>query len=173
MAKTYSDVMAQITKLQAEAEALRKAEVAGVVKRIREAIDHYGLTSADRGFKLTRGARGSAARAKASAGAKYGDGQGNVWGGRGPRPAWLRDALAQGRTLEEFVLGTSTSEAGDPGPRSRKKRVKTAAAAKPTAGAPSSVKRTHTRSASRRTRTTSVTESQGQDESPQDVSNAA
>jgi DNA-binding protein H-NS len=37
--------------------------------------------------------------------AKFGDGQGNVWSGRGPRPHWLRDALNAGRRLEEFRAG--------------------------------------------------------------------
>jgi len=122
MARTYLEVMGQIGKLQAEAESLRRKEVAGVIKRIREAIDHYGLTSQDLGFKVPRLARAAGVR-KATAGARYGDGQGNVWGGRGPRPAWLREALAQGRTLEEFVLGGSASDAaGDAAPA--KKRAK-------------------------------------------------
>ena len=47
---TLAALNAQIAKLQAQAEALRAKEVAGVVARIREAIVHYGLTVADLGF---------------------------------------------------------------------------------------------------------------------------
>jgi DNA-binding protein H-NS len=35
---------------------------------------------------------------------RFRDAQGNVWVGRGPRPKWLREALASGKTLEEFAV---------------------------------------------------------------------
>ena len=35
---------------------------------------------------------------------KYGDGQGNYYGGKGKRPQWLKDALDNGATLEDFKL---------------------------------------------------------------------
>ena len=50
----------------------------------------------------------SASREKgAGAAVKYRDAQGNSWGGRGPRPLWLRDALAAGHDLIEFVAWPS------------------------------------------------------------------
>jgi DNA-binding protein H-NS len=106
MAKTYLDIQAQIARLQAEAEALRAKEVADVVGRIREAMAHYGLKIADLGIAGKRGRRPASAvnkKGRTAAAPKYSDGQGNVWGGRGPRPAWLRNALAQGHALEEFA----------------------------------------------------------------------
>jgi DNA-binding protein H-NS len=45
--RTLAQLNAQITKLQQEADALQAKEVAGVVERIREAIEHYGLTPDD------------------------------------------------------------------------------------------------------------------------------
>ena len=36
--------------------------------------------------------------------AKFRDADGNVWVGRGPRPQWLRDALARGKTLQDFAV---------------------------------------------------------------------
>lgn len=117
MTKTYLQVMKQIEGLQAEADKLRRKEVAGVVTRIREAIKHYGLTAADLGLgaAAARPASGRKTRkSRAAAGAKpggapgvvkYRDEAGRVWGGRGPRPKWLRDAIAAGRKLEEFSVG--------------------------------------------------------------------
>ncbi len=35
---------------------------------------------------------------------KYKDDQGNTWSGRGKRPAWLVEALDQGRSLEDFAV---------------------------------------------------------------------
>ena len=42
-------------------------------------------------------------KAKAVGPAKYADRAGNTWGGRGRRPQWLKDALAAGRRLDEFL----------------------------------------------------------------------
>lgn len=45
-----------------------------------------------------------AASKAASRGApKYADQAGNVWHGKGPRPKWLKDALAAGKTLPDFA----------------------------------------------------------------------
>jgi DNA-binding protein H-NS len=41
--------------------------------------------------------------AKPASAIKYKDGAGNAWSGRGPKPAWLRDALATGKTLEDML----------------------------------------------------------------------
>jgi DNA-binding protein H-NS len=51
MAKTYQQVLHQISALQQEADKVRAAEVKGVVARIRGAIEAYGLTAADLGLQ--------------------------------------------------------------------------------------------------------------------------
>ncbi len=117
MSKSYSSVMKQIEALKLEAEKLRRGEVDGVITRIREAIQHYGLTAADLGLGSAKpkaeGAKAAGpakrkkrktAAAKTPGVAKFTDGQGNTWVGRGKRPQWLRDALAAGKTLEEFAI---------------------------------------------------------------------
>lgn len=121
MSKSYAQILQQIETLRAEAEAVRRKEVEGVIARIKEAIAVYGLTAADLGFEtspppaapLARKAtgRGTAAKraAKPAKGqgdrvVRYRDEAGNTWGGRGPRPRWLRKALASGRTLEELEV---------------------------------------------------------------------
>jgi DNA-binding protein H-NS len=113
--KSYSDVVEQIRQLQAEAESLKREEIEGVIARIREAIAVYELTPDDifgKGRSLQAAKRGRAAKGagrssakRGAAGVQYGDGQGNTWGGRGPRPRWLRDAFAKGASLESFRLG--------------------------------------------------------------------
>ena len=120
MTKSYAQIVKQIDNLKLQAEKMRKSEIAGVTARIREAIDFYGLTAADLGFgragaaKSARGAgqgaaktprrrRGSAA-AKTPAVVKYRNDSGGTWGGRGKRPQWLRDALAEGKQLSDFLV---------------------------------------------------------------------
>lgn len=119
MSKTYSQVIKQIETLKGEAEKLRRKEVDGVVARIREAISFYGLTSSDLGLGGAARAQPSAPKAAAKplrrktrrtmpaapTAAKFRDEQGRTWGGRGKRPNWLREALAAGKTLNDFAVG--------------------------------------------------------------------
>lgn len=105
MAESYSRIQSRIAQLQRQADGMRRSEMAGVIKKIKVAIDAYGITSQD-----LFGAGGDSAptapirRAKSSdEAARYSDGAGNIWGGRGPRPKWLRDAIAGGKSLEEFA----------------------------------------------------------------------
>jgi DNA-binding protein H-NS len=115
MAHSLTQIQKKIQELQRKAEALREKEVVGVVDRIKIAIRHYGLTATDLGFSATPStARDTKAVRSKSAGPAYEDGNGNTWAGRGPRPHWLRNALAAGRALEEFAIAgvRATSKKG-------------------------------------------------------------
>jgi len=110
MAKSYEQILKQIESLKGEAEKARRRETDGVITRIRDAIEHYGLTAADLGL------RGKVAKAPARKVAakkrktkivvpvKYRDEAGHTWSGRGLRPIWLRDAIAGGKTLKDFEV---------------------------------------------------------------------
>ena len=108
MAKSLSSILSQIERLQKEAAAIQLE----VVARIRKEIAKYGLTAEQLfGAAATTGpsrAKGGSRKtpkaAKAAKAPKYADGTGNTWGGMGKRPDWLREALAAGRALEEFLL---------------------------------------------------------------------
>jgi DNA-binding protein H-NS len=124
MAQTYKQIQKQIEQLQRQAEALRTSEVKGVVDRIKVAIAHYSLTAEQLGLgeSKTVAQPEKAWSASGKSGAKFSDGNGNAWSGRGPRPRWLRDALTAGRSLDEFRVG------------SRKKSKSTSASAETNAG---------------------------------------
>ena len=128
MTKTYAQLTREIQALQAHAEKLRHSEKKDMIARLNQSIAQYGLAAQDLRFPGTsassssasssspRSARSGASSraATSSGGAKYSDGPGRVWGGRGPRPAWLREAIAQGRTLESFAAtGKTTRGAAD------------------------------------------------------------
>ncbi len=122
MKKTYEQVLKQIEELQVQAENLRRSEVTGVIERIRDAISHYKLTAADLGLgnagKAAKGGKssgGTAAQpkqrkagkkpgAKAPPVVKFRNDSGGTWGGIGKRPDWLREALASGKTLQDFLV---------------------------------------------------------------------
>jgi DNA-binding protein H-NS len=124
---TLAQITKQIAALQAQAEKIRNEERAGVIARVKQTIAEFGLGVAD----IFGGRRGAAKRAarkasksKISAAPAYADGTGNEWVGRGPRPKWLREALANGHSLDEFRVGASGSV---------KAGTTTAKAVKPTA----------------------------------------
>jgi DNA-binding protein H-NS len=88
----------------------------GPPPRIRETIEHYGLTASDLGLAVKakpgpkaggapkRRKRKGGGAAKAAAVVKYSNGAGGTWGGRGKRPQWLRDAINSGKQLSDFLV---------------------------------------------------------------------
>lgn len=114
MAKTIAQMTAEIEKLQRQIEAAKSKEVDGVVARIREAIDFYGLTpehlfgqkTKPKGKVSRRAAAKPAkpARTGTKLPAKYADGAGNEWTGRGSTPRWLQEAIAAGKSKEDFAV---------------------------------------------------------------------
>lgn len=116
---TLAALNAQIAALQAQADALRKKELAEVITKAKDAIAHYGLTAADLGLAAgtrqhakppaTGGAK-PASKQRKKAGpkpaprtVKFKDDNGNTWSGMGKRPAWFNAALAAGKTTEELL----------------------------------------------------------------------
>ncbi|MBZ8139385.1 endonuclease [Rubrivivax gelatinosus] len=97
---TYAQLQQQIMLLEAEAQKLKRSERAEVVARLRADIAAWELTPQE---LFGRGAR----RVVPAEEARYRDGSGRVWGGRGPRPHWLREALAAGARLEDFRVGAT------------------------------------------------------------------
>lgn len=99
---TYAQLQERIAQLQSQAEVLKRAERAEVVAQTRRVIAEWALTPQE-----------LFGRAAPSGEPKYRDAHGRVWGGRGPRPHWLRDAIAAGARLEDFRIDA-------PAPRRRR-----------------------------------------------------
>ncbi len=121
--KTFAQLQKQIAELQHEAAAVRAKEMVGVIESIRDAIGHYHLTVEHLfGVKpaevappgKARAVGGQAAAKKTAAGrssakgrkvpVKYRDELGNTWTGRGSRPRWLRAAIEDGMSVEDFAV---------------------------------------------------------------------
>lgn len=108
MAKSdYDAIQRRIASLQVQARALKEKEKAGVVARIKEAIEAYEISPRE---LFGKGPARKAGLANGRA-AKFADGNGNSWGGRGPRPQWLREALAAGSNLEDFLTVATAAPA--------------------------------------------------------------
>ena len=122
MAKTIAQINEQIDKLQKQAAVLKAKEVPGVIARIKEAIEHYGLTAADLGFTgltvkevktvkaaspvvtvVAKKARKNAAK-KTTGVIRYRDDAGHTWTGNGKRPNWYLAAIEAGKTPESLAV---------------------------------------------------------------------
>jgi DNA-binding protein H-NS len=111
MARTLVQIQTQIDRLEKEAAQVRANEVAGVVERIKAAIESYGLTADD----LFGSARKTAVRGGNKAASKkqkkqpsppkYRDpATGKTWTGHGKRPGWFVQAIESGAKAEEMAV---------------------------------------------------------------------
>jgi DNA-binding protein H-NS len=102
MTQTYAQLQKQIASLEAQARKAKSAETDAVIGRMKEAIAVYGITAAD--LFGAKGAKAASGKGSRHGAAKYADGAGNSWVGMGKRPQWLRDALAAGKSLQDFAI---------------------------------------------------------------------
>lgn len=131
---TLLSLQSQIAKLQAQADALRESEKAGVISRIRDAIDAYQISAEMLGFGASR--RGAAGvKTKKAAAPTFGVPRfrdpktGKTWTGRGKPPAWIAGV----KDRDAFLIRDSDSAATPAGKATRGSRGKPKA---PKVGAP-------------------------------------
>lgn len=95
---TYIELKEKATKLLAEAEVLRQTESLEVIADIKAKMQTYGLTIQD--LQVTPVLNKSH---KSTAPIKYRGPNGEGWsGGRGVKPAWIKEALRVGQDIEKF-----------------------------------------------------------------------
>jgi DNA-binding protein H-NS len=106
---TYS--IEQLTDLISRAEVSirhKKSETADVLrKQVEQTAAALGI-SVNELLGLDKSSKRSAAtdtKTTAKVAPKYRDAHGNTWTGRGQKPVWMRDAIAQGAKQEDFLIG--------------------------------------------------------------------
>ena len=98
---SYSELMAQAQALMAQAEQARKNELASVIADIKAKMKQYGITVADLGGAPGR----KPGKTKSTAVAKYRGPNGELWaGGPGRKPEWVRNAMAQGKNIDDVRI---------------------------------------------------------------------
>ena len=101
---TYSDLINQAQALMAQAEQVRKQELAAVIADIKAKMKEYGITVADLGGAASAGRKAAKPKADARE-AKYRGPNGETWaGGLGRKPEWVRALLAAGKNIEDFRI---------------------------------------------------------------------
>lgn len=93
---TYLELKQQAQRLLVEAEELRVSEVAQVISEIQQKMQDYGLTLADLGNTKPTG------KTITPSPVKYRGPNGKTWvGGKGRKPDWILEALAQGKDIDK------------------------------------------------------------------------
>lgn len=105
---TYS--IEQLAALISRAEATirqKKVETADTLrKQVEQTAAALGV-SVNELLGLDKSSKRSAvagAKPTAKVAPKYRDAHGNTWTGRGQKPVWMRDAIAQGAKQEDFLI---------------------------------------------------------------------
>ena len=100
---TYLELKAQAESLMQQAEQARKQEIAEVVAEIKKKMVEYGISVSDLGLPTG----GKKTRKSANGGVsvvRYKGPTGEGWSGMGRQPQWLKDALEQGKSKEDFAV---------------------------------------------------------------------
>jgi len=76
------------------------------LRRKKEAVEAVKAAAKDRGFKLEELLGASPKKGKAKAPPKYAhpDSAALTWSGRGRQPGWIKEALAEGKSLPDFAI---------------------------------------------------------------------
>lgn len=118
---TYNELQNQISNLQIQAEAMRKTEVASVIKSIQEQMKTYNLSPEDIESKIPKARKARTRKQsqeqnvlqnanqsrnrKTNMDAKFKHPQtGATWSGRGRMPKWISEEVKQGKNKQEFAI---------------------------------------------------------------------
>ena len=94
---SLTEIQAQIDALKAQAETIRKAQLAGAIAEIKQIMADNGLTPADIGLAAYKPSK----KAKQSSPIRYRDpNTGAGWTGKGRPPAWVIAHKAAGGSLD-------------------------------------------------------------------------
>lgn len=99
-----NELLASKAEIDAKIAAIQKANRAANIAKAREFCTKHGLTAADVFPGTASASKPTGKRQIAKPAPKYRDASGNTWTGRGFKPVWLRNAIAAGAKLDDFLI---------------------------------------------------------------------
>lgn len=99
---SYLELKQQAENLLKQAEELRKQKIVAIIADMKKQIAEYGITAKDLGLSTSAVVKKNAGKSKLEA--RYKGPNGELWSGMGRQPQWLKDAIQQGKTKEDFAL---------------------------------------------------------------------
>lgn len=101
---SYLELKAQAEKLMAQAEEARKKEIADVVSDIKQKISEYGITVSDLGLSAKTKKATKKVGPSTPTVVQYRRPNGDTWSGLGRKPNWIKEAIEQGKSKENFAV---------------------------------------------------------------------
>lgn len=103
-ALSYDELLKVAGAASKLAESKKAEAKQALIAEFMSRAEGLGLSLVEATGRRGRGPsrKGAAASASGPKAVAYRDSNGNTWVGKGPRPAWLREALAAGAALESF-----------------------------------------------------------------------
>ena len=102
---SLQDLLAQRAEIERKIAEAQREERAAAISKIRALMAEYGLTAADIAGKTAPTPRANGPASGGKVAPKYRNAAtGETWSGRGLQPKWLKAAIAEGRTLEDFAI---------------------------------------------------------------------
>lgn len=98
---TLQALLDQKFALDKQIEMTRRQEQAAAIAQVKSIMEQYGLSASDLGLK---GGKTSTRKGGKVATKYLNSTTGESWSGRGLQPKWLRAALENGRSLEDFSV---------------------------------------------------------------------
>lgn len=108
--QSIEDLIRQKEALEKQIQEAQRAARSDAIAKVKELMATHGLTIADLAGKgAIKLATTTEAPAKKVAAKYRNPATGESWTGRGLKPKWLAQALADGKSLEEFLLPTEAA----------------------------------------------------------------
>jgi DNA-binding protein H-NS len=103
---TVAELLEQKAALEKQIAEVQREERSSAISQIRTLMQQYNLSPSDfAGRGGGAGPKVAGSRAGRSVAAKYRDPEsGKTWSGRGLKPRWLRDAIANGKSATDFAI---------------------------------------------------------------------
>lgn len=96
----YQALISERQRIDTEIAAFRPAAIA----EVRELMDKYGITVQHLGGAAAPAPAGKPKPGRPHVPIKYRDAAGHTWTGRGIQPLWLKAAVINGASLEQFAV---------------------------------------------------------------------
>jgi len=97
---SIAELIAQKAELEQQIAQRQREERSEAIKQVLAIMSQHGLTAQDLGGgKVVR-----IDTPKKRVAIKYRDDAGHTWTGRGIKPRWLSDALAGGKSMDDFLV---------------------------------------------------------------------
>ena len=103
MATRLNDLLAKKAELEQQIIAIQREERTAAIAQVKALMAQHGLTMADLGTRTVASAPKAKSGGKVPA--KYRDpATGQTWSGRGLHPKWMKQAMASGAKITDFLV---------------------------------------------------------------------